>query len=77
MFKNNASSFSISIKERKNFYEDYKIKIGINKLEDIGGKTKYMPRNFINKRSNNVTQIFKNYALPLIGKKLVKFSSSI
>ena len=75
--RNNASSFSISIKERKNFNEDYEIKIGINKLENIGGKTKYMPRNFINSRSNNVTQIFKNYALPLIGKKLVKFSSSI
>ena len=75
--RNNASSFSISIKERKNFNDEYKIKIGINRLENIGGKTKYMPKEFINSRSNNVTQIFKNYALPLIGKKLLNFTSSI
>ena len=73
----NNLSFSIGIKQRKNFNEDYKIKIGINKLEDIGGKTRYMPRDFISGKSNNVTQVFKNYALPLIGKKLLKFSSLI
>lgn len=70
-------SFSVSIEERKKFTSNYKIKIGINNLKDIAGKTKYMPQEFINHEGNNVTTKFINYALPLIGKQFPKFTTNI
>ncbi len=75
--KKNVMSFSIGIEERKNFTLDYRAKLIINELSNIAGKTKYMPKDFINKKKNNVSQKFINYALPLIGKKFIKFTSTI
>tara|TARA_A100001015_G_C15040012_1_gene739003 strand:+ start:298 stop:1488 length:1191 start_codon:yes stop_codon:yes gene_type:complete len=71
------NSFSICIEERKKFVSPYKIFFGINKLEDVGGKTKLMPKSFINKNQNFVTNQFIKYARPLIGNKIPKFISSI
>ena len=67
---NNDSSFSVGIKERKHYKGSYKISIIKNDLKNIAGKTKYMPKNFVNKEQNNITSNFINYALPLIGKKI-------
>ena len=74
--KRNKSSFSVSIKERKNLSSDYKITFGINKLKDVAAKTKLMPRNFINQKGNHVTNNFLRYAKPLIGKKIPEFLTS-
>mgnify|MGYP001281904990 CR=1 FL=1 len=71
------SSFSMCIEERDRNLNVYNIKIGKNKLIDIGGKTKYMPVNFINKKKNYVSNTFFKYALPLIGKKIPDFGSLI
>ncbi len=57
---------SIAI-ERTGFYSvDYKL---VN-LEDIGGKTRLMPDEFINSEANNVTDAFKFYVRPLLGSGL-------
>lgn len=74
---NNDSSFSVGIKERKHYKGSYKISIIKNDLKNIAGKTKYMPKNFVNKEQNNITSNFINYALPLIGKKIPIFTSKI
>ena len=72
-----VSSFSMCIEERDANLNTYNIKIGKNKLIDIGGKTKYMPDNFINTKRNYVSNTFFKYALPLIGKKIPNFGSLI
>lgn len=74
--KRNNSSFSVSIKERKNLSLNYKITFGINKLKDVAAKTKLMPRNFMNQKGNHVTNNFLRYAKPLIGKKIPEFLTS-
>ena len=71
------SSFSICIKERGRNLNTYNVEIGKNKLIDIGGKTKYMPDYFINKKKNYVSNSFFKYALPLIGKKFPDFGNLI
>jgi 6-phosphofructokinase 1 len=37
-------------------------------LKSVAGKTKTMPRSFINRAGNNVTQAFIDYAAPLVGE---------
>ena len=73
--KKHDSSFSMCIQERDKNLNTYEVKIGKNKLIDIGGKTKYMPDYFINKKKNYVSNTFVKYALPLIGKKIPDFGS--
>tara|TARA_B100000609_G_C17222857_1_gene441864 strand:- start:11830 stop:13059 length:1230 start_codon:yes stop_codon:yes gene_type:complete len=47
---------------------DYAIEYFLEtEIEKIGGKTKYMPEEWINERGNNVTEAFCAYAKPLIG----------
>jgi 6-phosphofructokinase 1 len=46
---------------------DYSINYRLVSLEEIAGKTKYMPDNFINIAGNGVTPEFTRYARPLIG----------
>ncbi len=50
--------------------QNYQSELKLAKLEDIGGKTKTMPDEFINKQGNNVTEAFIKYAMPLIGEPL-------
>lgn len=47
---------------------NYKVKYMLSKLEDIGGKTKSMPDEFINSSGNGVTEKFIDYVMPLIGE---------
>ncbi len=57
---------SITIK-RTGFYSvDYEIVT----LEEIAGKTRHMPDDFINAEGNNITDAFKMYARPLLGSGL-------
>jgi len=54
---------SITI-QRTGFYSvDYKIV----PLEEIAGKTRHMPNEFINADGNNITDAFRMYARPLLG----------
>ena len=46
---------------------NYSINYRLVNLEEIAGKTKYMPDHFINAAGNNVTHDFYLYARPLIG----------
>ena len=62
-------SFSVGIVDRESKTSKYKPIIGINKLDLIAGKTKYMPKKFINPKKNNITNSFIKYARPLIGEK--------
>jgi len=39
-------------------------------LEEIAGKTKLMPDEFINAAGNNVTDAFKYYITPLLGTEM-------
>ena len=66
------NSFSIGIIGRQQ--REYKAIYGVNELGEIAGKTKYMPKKFINKSENGVTKSFANYATPLIGKNLPIFT---
>lgn len=54
---------SISIKRTGNYSVNY----SLEKLEDIAGKTRIMPDNFITSEGNNVTQDFLFYCRPLVG----------
>ena len=70
-------SFSAGIKERKNFSRPYKVAFRVNSLTDVAGQTKIMSKNFYNGKQNFVTKEFIDYALPLIGKKIITTKSII
>jgi ATP-dependent phosphofructokinase / diphosphate-dependent phosphofructokinase len=50
---------------------DYAVDYKMSKLEEIGGKTKLMPDNFINAEGNGVTEEFIEYATPLLGSEFL------
>jgi len=54
---------SVTIHRTGYYSVDYKL----TPLEVLAGKTKIMPKEFINASGNNVTEAFTNYARPLIG----------
>lgn len=54
---------SITIKRTGYYSVDYELR----PLEEIAGKTKLMPDEFINAAGNNVTDAFKYYITPLLG----------
>ena len=54
---------SVTIHRTGNYSVDYQL----SRLEDIGGKTKYMPDEFINAEGNDVTAAFYAYGRPLLG----------
>jgi 6-phosphofructokinase 1 len=47
---------------------DYAVAYDLARLEDVAGKTKQMPDEYINEEGNGVTEAFKIYARPLIGE---------
>jgi 6-phosphofructokinase 1 len=57
---------SITIHRTGYYSVDYKI----TPLDEVAGKTKYMPSEFINRAGNNVTDAFKFYVRPLLGSGL-------
>lgn len=57
---------SITIHRTGYYSVDYKI----TDLNEVAGKTKLMPKEFINIRGNNVTDAFKFYVRPLLGSGL-------
>ncbi len=71
------NSFSVGIKERKNFRKKYKAQYILNSLDAIAGKTKVMPRNFFDKKNFDVTKEFLDYCKPLIGNKFLETMSII
>lgn len=62
----NNQDGSIVINRTGYYSVDYKLA----NLSEIGGKTKYMPEEFINAEGNNVTDAFKFYVRPLLGSDL-------
>ncbi len=46
----------------------YQVKYELAPLQKLAKHTKSLPRHFINRDGNNITQAFVNYALPLVGK---------
>lgn len=60
---NTQRNGSVTIKRTGNYSVDYVLE----SLQDVGGKTKYMPDEFINEEGNNVTVAFKEYLRPLLG----------
>ena len=46
----------------------YGVELFRTKLQNVAEKTKSMPAEFINAEGNGVTQVFTDYALPLVGK---------
>ena len=73
----NKYSFSAGISERTSFNREYKTIFVSNKLDDVAGKTKVMAKYFYDPEKNDITRKFINYALPLLGKKLIKTKSII
>jgi len=53
---------------------EYRSMTCLVKLEDVAGKTKYVPENFINEEGNFVTEEFIKYAKPLIGEPLPEYA---
>jgi 6-phosphofructokinase 1 len=49
---------------------EYKVDYRLSKLEDIGGKTKVMPDEFITASRNDVTDKFLAYLKPLLGSNV-------
>ena len=54
---------SVTIRRTGNYSVDYVL----SPLDDIGGKTQYMPDKYINADGNDVTEAFYAYARPLLG----------
>ena len=48
----------------------YSVDYRITALEEVAGKTRVMPNEFINEKGNNVTDAFKYYVRPLLGSGL-------
>jgi len=48
--------------------EKYGVELFRTELQNVAEKTKSMPAEFINAEGNGVTQVFTDYALPLVGK---------
>lgn len=48
----------------------YSVDYNLTSLNDVAGKTKHMPAEFINKEGNNVTEAFKYYLTPLLGSNM-------
>ena len=46
---------------------DYAVDYDLVPLENVAGKTRHMPDEFINEAGNGVTEAFKNYCRPLLG----------
>jgi 6-phosphofructokinase 1 len=61
-------SGSVTIHRTSN--NPYDTTLKLSKLEDIGGKTKIMPNEFINEEGNYITEEFIKYAKPLVGDPL-------
>lgn len=49
---------------------DYAVDYDLVPLENVAGKTRHMPDEFINEAGNGVTEAFKNYCRPLLGSGL-------
>ncbi len=49
---------------------DYAVEYELVDLEAVAAKTKVMPKNFINKKGNHVTEAFIKYVKPLVGTNL-------
>ena len=65
------------INERQDFSKPYKVSFKINSLADVAGKTKIITKDFYNTNQSFITKKFINYALPLIGRKIIKTKSII
>ncbi|MBK8907024.1 MAG: 6-phosphofructokinase [Rhodospirillales bacterium] len=52
----------------------YSVEYHLRALEEIAGKTKVMPENFINAEGNNVTEHFLFYLRPLLGSGMPEVS---
>lgn len=48
----------------------YSVEYKLTKLSEVARYTKSMPDNFINEEGNNVTDDFKHYLIPLLGKNM-------
>lgn len=46
---------------------DYAVETKLAKLKDVAAATKHLPKEFINKDGNGLTEEFVKYALPLVG----------
>ena len=57
---------SVTIHRTGHYSVDYRL----TPLEQVAGKTRVMPENFINSESNDVTDAFINYARPLLGSDM-------
>ena len=57
---------SITIQRTGEYSVDYRLV----RLQDVAGKTRHMPDEFINEAGNNVTDAFRYYCRPLLGSGL-------
>lgn len=60
-------SGSVAMKRMGNG-SDYAIELFRTELENVAEKTKSLPDEFINTEGNNITEMFVEYAMPLIGE---------
>ena len=49
---------------------DYAVRYQLSALQDVAGKTKVMPDEFITAPGNDVTEAFRNYLRPLLGSEM-------
>lgn len=58
--------------------DEYNVDISNTPVENVAGLVKYVPREWINKQGNDVTEEFINYAYPLIlGEPVVPYKNGI
>jgi 6-phosphofructokinase len=52
----------------------YECETGLAKLEEVAGRTRTVPQEFVSEKGNSVTKRFIDYAKPLIGSPLPKYA---
>jgi 6-phosphofructokinase 1 len=57
---------SVAIRRRQG--DKYGVTYFRAKLKDVARETKPLPREYINEAGNGITEAFRDYALPLVGK---------
>jgi 6-phosphofructokinase 1 len=53
---------------------DYECQTGLAKLEEVAGRTRTVPKEFVTKNGNFITNDFVDYAKPLIGAALPRYA---
>ena len=63
-----AILISVAGLNRPAFHGDHELKVALPAHEAVAGGHRQMPDEYINAEGNGITEAFRDYALPLVGR---------